>query len=567
MKKKTSLPRWAGFCALLLIAFVTLAHAAQSGKATKKVMPVGRADVITITPGGSSREMPPVTFLHEQHTKTQKDCSTCHEPLKGAEGNYSFALKGTENAADAKEAFHGKCIGCHTEQSKAGKKTGPVAADCRSCHVSCPEDVSNRRDIGFDKALHYRHTASGTVKYAGDPEKNCGACHHVYDAASQKLTWGKNKEDSCRACHLMPGDKDALLKMEPEAKDANGSLAKRPAFDAAGHKACVNCHLAVAAKKLPDVKSGPVECTGCHSAETQTRLLMESKAAQKADLPRLMRGQADAVLLLPESGLKNIEVTGSMRPVSFNHKLHESAAADCRTCHHKKIDSCSSCHSLEGKKEGNFVPLSVAMHSASSQASCIGCHNTAKQQPSCAGCHVNMPAGMTKDSCVSCHSVPAGVSSQEAENGSLLKLGKEEKARLAAGTVENRATLRVATIDLADIPEKVTVGVLSSEFEPAALPHRKIVATLLEKQGGNRLAAAFHMDMTTLCQGCHHNSPPSKTPPRCMSCHADKGQSSLTGRPALKAAYHLQCMTCHDAMDQKPAATECKDCHKPRGKQ
>jgi hypothetical protein len=157
-----------------------------------------------------------------------------------------------------------------------------------------------------------------------------------------------------------------------------------------------------------------------------------------------------------------------------------------------------------------------------------------------------------------------GVSAQNAENGSLLKADKEDRARYAADSVAARANLRGTTFDLADVPEQVTMGLLSKDFEPSAMPHRKIVETLRNKQADSRLAGVFHTDKATLCQGCHHNSPLSKTPPKCVSCHSIDGQSAVTGRPALKAAYHLQCMTCHGAMRQKPADTECKDCHKPR---
>jgi len=86
----------------------------------------------------------------------------------------------------------------------------------------------------------------------------------------------------------------------------------------------------------------------------------------------------------------------------------------------------------------------------------------------------------------------------------------------------------------------------------------------VEKQKDNRLAAAFHSDKATLCQGCHHNSPASKTPPKCVSCHPVAVKPTTDGQLALKAAYHQQCMTCHARMNQKPAATECADCHKVR---
>ena len=57
----------------------------------------------------------------------------------------------------------------------------------------------------------------------------------------------------------------------------------------------------------------------------------------------------------------------------------------------------------------------------------------------------------------------------------------------------------------------------------------------------------------------------SATPPKCGSCHSAKIDPRVPERPTLKAAYHLQCMGCHDGMDvARPLDTSCASCHKPR---
>ena len=123
----------------------------------------------------------------------------------------------------------------------------------------------------------------------------------------------------------------------------------------------------------------------------------------------------------------------------------------------------------------------------------------------------------------------------------------------------------------ADIPETVTIGVLSNDFEPCVFPHRKIYEALVKGAGESGLAAAFHTSPTSMCAACHHNSPVEglKTPPKCASCHgiqADK-MAADANKPSLKAAYHQQCMACHDRMKvAKPAATDCAGCHTPRVK-
>ena len=113
------------------------------------------------------------------------------------------------------------------------------------------------------------------------------------------------------------------------------------------------------------------------------------------------------------------------------------------------------------------------------------------------------------------------------------------------------------------IPEKVIIKNLSDKYEPVELPHRKIIKTLLDGIKDNKLAGYFHTDKGTLCQGCHHNSPVSKKPPRCASCHAKMAfKDKELFRPGIEAAYHRQCMQCHDAMGiAKPDSRDCTACH------
>jgi hypothetical protein len=586
MKHQTSLPRWAGLFFLVFAAAVSCGSEARGAAEAKSAVKEKRADLLIIDArtAEEKRELPAVSFLHDRHTEAvkalRKDCGSCHAPLKEGEKAFSFRFKGSEDlTGDAlKTLYHANCIGCHTEAAQSGHKTGPLEAECRDCHRPRSPVGPDRRDMGFDKALHYRHIASPGNRQDGE-EKSCGLCHHVYDAGAKKTVWGKNREDSCRACHSLPEKQNALLTADRDAADENGKLSARPTLDVAAHQACVNCHLAVADEKGTGLLSGPTDCAGCHSSAARARFAAattaktdaetgaETAGATDSGIPRLERGQKDAVLLMPVPASDN-ELKGMMRPVSFNHKLHEAATPDCRGCHHKKILSCSACHSQEGKAEGDFIPLAEAMHAAESGRSCIGCHNRESAKPSCAGCHSkNSPAYPSAQSCPVCHSTPDGFSDAEAENGSLLKLTDEAAGQLAKAAVAARGEKRVTTPKQNDIPEKVQIGILSDEYKAVGIEHRKIVNSLAEKQKDSRLASVFHTEDTTLCQGCHHNSPSSMTPPRCVSCHGAGARSALSGHPPLKVAYHRQCMTCHERMEQKPAATECAGCHEPRGKE
>lgn len=553
---------------MLALALVAFAWPSTQACATKAAVEK-RADVIAIDAmaADGNLELPAVTFLHEQHTRALatagKDCSSCHIPLGEGESAYSFSFMGSDKLRGEalKDLYHNNCIGCHADMRGSAVKTGPQKAECRSCHVNIPQVVSDRQNVGLDKVQHYKHISSPYIKY-NDEEKNCGACHSEFDPDKKQNVWVKGKEDSWRASYLSAEERARALRFNPEALDLKGRpLAGQPTLDQYSHQTCINCHIKIAA--IPSEQAGPINCAGCHSPEAQA-LFAEASAKIASTIPRLERGQEDSVLMLPPLE-KDREINGMMAPVSFNHKFHESVSMDCRSCHHKRIDTCSSCHSLEGKQEGDFVNFSQAMHSTAARQSCVSCHNTEKRQPSCAGCHSTPPAHLPSSSCAACHTAPMGISMADAENGSLLSLSKEERKTLAERTVSQRDYKKAQIFPVGDIPETVTMGTLSKDYEPSKMPHRKIVETLLAKQKDNRMAAVFHNDPGTLCQGCHHNSPISKTPPKCVSCHGVDMKPAAGSLLSLKAAYHQQCITCHERMYQKPLATECADCHKPRG--
>ena len=110
----------------------------------------------------------------------------------------------------------------------------------------------------------------------------------------------------------------------------------------------------------------------------------------------------------------------------------------------------------------------------------------------------------------------------------------------------------------ADFPDKIVIDGLRDEYGPSEMPHAKIVAHLLRAVQTSTLARVFHGRTETLCSGCHHESPVGERPPSCRSCHSDRNHAT-EDRPALKAAYHRQCIGCHEEMKLK--AVGCTDCH------
>jgi hypothetical protein len=192
------------------------------------------------------------------------------------------------------------------------------------------------------------------------------------------------------------------------------------------------------------------------------------------------------------------------------------------------------------------------MHQQGFEKSCMGCHDINQKKPACAACHESMTNDMTPGaSCALCHMKPVAATgvSDEVLAKRLLKTRK-----ISSATYKDK-----------DIPDKVIIKDLSDKYEPAELPHRAIIKTLLDNMKDNKLAAYFHAEKGMICQGCHHNSPIDKKPPRCGSCHGKPFNKDTPTRPGLKAAYHQQCMGCHKILNlEKPKATACIECHKEK---
>ncbi len=566
MKKRLSLQQRTGFLFLSLLFFAYLGVCLGYGA---KAADAGRVDIIPLEKTQEKNSLPQVIFKHDVHTKAlgQDSCKTCHQvrTLGGAEIlDFTFQNTAKLTGEEAKNAFHTSCIGCHKDFAAQGKATGPLEASCRSCHNAEANIVSTRAEMRFDNLLHNRHIASSALQRSGE-KNNCATCHHTgFDSEKDAFIIKDGTEYGCFSCHMPPAQKAQTLDKNPEAADDFGLIAKRTTLNDASHAACVNCHISISLKGA-NTPTGPIDCAGCHDANITKYYQPDTADLNKLQNMRLERNQPDAVLMFA-SAERQEKQQGSMLPVSFDHKFHEGVTADCRSCHHGKIAACSSCHTLEGNEAGGYISLEKAMHSMTSQRSCMGCHNQVVQKMECAGCHASMPQKMSQNSCATCHTVPAGLTAEQSTPLNLAQMDKEERERIAAATIAERNNRTIAGVAQEDIPENVTISMLSKDYEASVFPHRKIVNTLAAKTQDSKLANAFHNEKTTLCQGCHHNSPASKTPPRCVSCHAVDPQKATEGVPALKAAYHMQCMNCHTRMNQKPIETDCNACHKPRMK-
>jgi len=482
-----------------------------------------RADLVDIGErlGFEELERSTVLFPHDLHTEVmlerKEDCTLCH-PVR-PDGYLSAHFQQLEEIGDEEliDLYHDECIGCHEETMSAGKAAGPVA--CGECHRRQPVYVSSSQPFGFDKSLHYRH-----VKAA---DQKCEPCHHEYDEETERLVYIKGKESSCRDCHR-------------EETEEN-----RSAFKLAAHEACIGCHREPPPEIIVEKNTaGPQLCVGCH--DLQHQLAIE----QIQNPPRLKRGQEDFVLVsASEADLASTK----LRTVPFSHIDHEEAADTCRVCHHDTLDPCTKCHTLEGTDAGGWVTLDQAMHDKLANESCVGCHDAKKSTLACAGCHDQMEQGrLPEQDCDICHAGP------------LPDMLASERSRYRSIDDFRPSPADIAlTFSVDEIPEKVEIGVLSHEYEPAVMPHRKIVDQLMKQIGENGLATYFHGSEDVVCQGCHHQSPIGEKPPLCENCHRPDSTGLELIETGLQGAYHRQCLGCHKSMEIKEPS-DCTGCHKKR---
>ena len=596
MKNQSVLPRWSTLlCLTAFAAFLYCSYGAIAAEGPPKI-PAQRADIVLLESTETQEaEFPPAVFPHDLHDKALQApgnyCGSCHTEEVNGKQTFSFMDSAKTDAADLKDYYHDSCISCHEDRLAKGQSTGPIKAECRSCHTATPPSNAGWSEVPFGKVIHNQHiNATEAIPLDSVTNTNCNACHETYDENMKRVEYVPGTEESCRSCHYTDAEfaTAAAKQAEKEAAAQKAGL-EIPAIDdyklATGltlgeisHRSCVSCHMELNAKRPADKSewvsstiSAPTSCAGCHG-EAMVSMLKKVNSYKPAvdSRPRLMRGQPDSVIMQPKSD-KNIVSEGGMGLVSFDHKLHEEVTPDCRTCHHQEISACSSCHTLEGNDKTNYASIAHVMHKEDTTRSCIGCHNEVKKQPECAGCHVVMPReSMVESACATCHNTPVRSSSGPTESLTAKSAAEfadgsaEALTKKALETTKNRQLTYAGIVSFDDVPETITIGHLQKENAAAEMPHRAIVKKLAEGVADSRLAMSFHTVDTALCMGCHHHSPASITPPKCVSCHSiEPGLSTVDALPELKAAYHQQCIGCHTAMEQQPSASECADCHKP----
>jgi hypothetical protein len=484
-------------------------------------------------------ERPQVIFDHQKHVgtlkKEQQGCDACHPEDEWKELLFNFPKKVEKKDKDSvMNAYHDECIGCHKKRYKEDKKTGPVV--CGDCHKQENRLMAVKYPVmEFDFAYHDKHVKKLKEKTG---KEDCSLCHHIYDIEekdeSLALVYEKGTEESCYYCH------DLEKKRGPELTaitrvSAEKGLDLQKAF----HSQCLNCHLKYEKEieqkkeKKKEEKAGPTECAKCHTGKYKT-------IAELEKVPRPDRGQEEKPFI-------NIE-NAKMKGVAFDHKYHEMNHKTCRGCHHETLNACNKCHTLTGSSDGNWVNVVNAYHDVTSDKGCAGCHNLKKSEKDCSGCHALLPImdiqtkGPRKETCDICHT------------------GKKE--------LLPTETLSVSKLDTQKVKKEVEVKILEKEYEPVKFPHLKIIEKLVKTSNDSKLGSYFHRKLETICDGCHHQSRAEAevekdSPPRCRNCHSIKFDVQNMNKPKLIAAYHQQCIGCHEHMKLEKGR-KCKECHKEK---
>lgn len=298
--------------------------------------------------------------------------------------------------------------------------------------------------------------------------------------------------------------------------------------------------------------------------------------ANAATLEPTDSGAPSAIMIFPV-GEKPNPAGAAMAPVAFNHVIHEKwmarAGKDCMVCHHTgDPDSCTSCHTVQGSKKGNYITLYDAMHKPEiaprkeyTPSSCVSCHEAQLKERNCAGCHATLVRNARESDkwCAVCHTASPAMTPKQLKAGIAGTLSEEKNEALAADTVLARRQQNYWS-DMAG-PYKVSIDSLQGKYEPCLFNHRHHVRSMLDRIRPSLLAGAFHTEPATVCVTCHHNSPPSANPPRCISCHSKQIDRENPAVPRLMAAFHLECMSCHTDMKvARPQNSACATCHRER---
>ena len=130
------------------------------------------------------------------------------------------------------------------------------------------------------------------------------------------------------------------------------------------------------------------------------------------------------------------------------------------------------------------------------------------------------------------------------------------------------------TCHVAEYPTKRDPGLticprdnmIESDYHPPTEgPEIVIINEMTENYTGVSFTHRIHSQMSEMsggCSGCHHNNTTGLIQ-NCSNCHSNKRDREDITVPDLKAAFHLQCTTCHKQWSGENGCNE--QCHKKKG--
>ncbi len=140
---------------------------------------------------------------------------------------------------------------------------------------------------------------------------------------------------------------------------------------------------------------------------------------------------------------------------------------------------------------------------------------------------------------------------------------------------------------MATVTMALAIIAMGTIVAAADMPDQLSLDTMVKDFNGVTFDHAMHVDLGEDCSACHHHTTGTgTTDQRCTSCHAESEAVAIVGcsschvaarfsadqlnivssnvylyhidKPGLKAAYHWNCVGCHEQMD---GPTGCLDCH------
>ena len=312
----------------------------------------------------SAGDVKSVKFSHVNHVSERGiACADCHT-----------AAPDSKLASDRLIPVHESCQSCHEEQ---------INNDCAYCHTN-PDDIQPMvlpaRDLVFS---HERHVGNCGIA--------CETCHgsvssdpnvediHIPEMSTCMQCHGKGKvSDECSTCHrdfsrLIPGNH-----LEAGFTKQHDNPVRVGLIDVD----CATCHR-------------ESFCQECHTGDQLRRF---------GGMPGLMTAPGARTPLKDSPDALRLQAAHDLN-YRFDHAIDaRSRASDCASCHEART-FCVECHRSEGllnagvvKPQSHFEAGFVTIGAGSGGGrhaemgrrdieSCVSCHDVEGKDPSCMLCH------------------------------------------------------------------------------------------------------------------------------------------------------------------------------------